>query len=88
MVSRNAPAPDTKPVMTNAYVIQIAGTTAGLVARDHAEQAFHFFASNPAFRSLEGRSFAAPLQAERAARQTRGGAGAAVRQQRFEPKAP
>ncbi|MGO9942181.1 MAG: hypothetical protein ACLPIC_05325 [Rhodoblastus sp.] len=37
--------------MTHPYVIQIAGR---IVARDHAGQAFHFFASNSLFRPLEG----------------------------------
>jgi hypothetical protein len=55
--------------MTDAYVIQIAGRTAGIVARDHADQAFHFFASNHAYRPLEGVAFHEPHQAERAARQ-------------------
>jgi hypothetical protein len=57
--------------MTNAYVIQIAGRTAGIVARDHADQSFHFFASSQAFVGLEGRAFAEPLHAERAARRIR-----------------
>jgi hypothetical protein len=57
--------------MANAYVIQIAGRTAGIVARDHADQSFHFFASSQAFVGLEGRAFAEPLHAERAARRIR-----------------
>jgi hypothetical protein len=55
--------------MTHAYVIQIAGRTAGIVARDHAGQAFHFFASQQAFRPLEGVAFPEPHFAERAARE-------------------
>ncbi len=55
--------------MTHAYVIQINGRTAGIVARDHAGQAFHFFASNHLFRPLEGVPFPEPHFAERAARQ-------------------
>jgi len=54
--------------MTHAYVIQIAGHTAGIVARDHAGQAFRFFASNQTFHPLEGVLFNEPEQAERAAR--------------------
>jgi hypothetical protein len=54
--------------MTHAYVIQIAGRTAGIVARDHADQAFRFFASNQTFLPLEGVLFAEPEKAERAAR--------------------
>ena len=55
--------------MTHAYVIQIAGKTAGIVARDHAGQAFHFFASQQLFRPLEGVAFPEPHFAERAARE-------------------
>jgi hypothetical protein len=55
--------------MAHAYVIQIAGRTAGIAARDHSGQAFHFFASNHLFRTLEGVAFPEPHLAERAARQ-------------------
>jgi hypothetical protein len=58
-----------KRTMTHAYVIQIAGRTAGIVARDHAGQAFHFFASNQVFRPLEGFAFPEAHLAERAARE-------------------
>jgi hypothetical protein len=54
--------------MTYAYVIQIAGRTAGIVARDHSGQAYRFFASHHAFYPLEGVLFDAPEQAEHAAR--------------------
>ncbi|WP_294535362.1 hypothetical protein [uncultured Rhodoblastus sp.] len=55
--------------MAHAYIIQIAGRTAGIVARDHAGQAFHFFASQQLFQPLEGVAFAGPHFAERAARE-------------------
>lgn len=54
--------------MPHAFVIQIAGRTAGIVARDHNGQAFRFFASSQTFVPLEGALFAEPEQAERAAR--------------------
>jgi hypothetical protein len=54
--------------MTHAFVIQIAGRTAGIVARDHTGQTFRFFASHPTFHRLEGVCFAEPAMAERAAR--------------------
>ncbi|MDR3424328.1 MAG: hypothetical protein P4M13_04520 [Alphaproteobacteria bacterium] len=54
--------------MSHAYVIQIAGRTAGIVARDHDGQAFRFLASNQTFNPLEGVLFAEPELAERAAR--------------------
>jgi hypothetical protein len=59
--------------MTHAFVIQIAGRTAGIVARDSADHACHFFASGPAYRVLEGVAFQEPEQAERAARKVHGG---------------
>ena len=46
--------------MTHAFVIQIAGRTAGIVARDAADHACHFFASSPAYRVLEGVAFQEP----------------------------
>jgi hypothetical protein len=55
-------------LMTHAFVIQIAGQTAGIVARDHTGQTFRFFASHPTFHPLEGVCFAEPAFAERAAR--------------------
>jgi hypothetical protein len=54
--------------MTDAYVIQVAGRTAGIVARDQAGQAYYFFAASHAFHPLEGLAFEAPHQAERAVR--------------------
>ena len=62
--------------MIHAFVIQIAGRTAGIVARDAADHACHFFASSPAYRLLEGVAFQEPEQAERAARKVHGGPGA------------
>ncbi len=53
--------------MTHAFVIQIAGRTAGIVARDAADHACHFFASSAAYHVLEGVAFQEPEQAERAA---------------------
>jgi hypothetical protein len=54
--------------MSHAYIIQIAKQTAGIVARDHAGQAFRFFASSQTFHPLEGVLFNEPQQAEHAAR--------------------
>ncbi|WP_395666007.1 hypothetical protein [Methylocella sp.] len=54
--------------MTNAYVIQISGRTAGIVARDGSDRAFNFFAASPHFHAMEGRSFADPAEAEKMAR--------------------
>ncbi len=54
--------------MADAYVIEVAGHTAGIVARDHRREAFTFFASHHIFHALEGRRFADPSAATRAAR--------------------
>lgn len=54
--------------MADAYIIEISGYTAGIVARDHAGQAFTFFASHPAFYPIEGHRFGAPSAASRAAK--------------------
>jgi hypothetical protein len=54
--------------MSDAYVIEIAGRTAGIVAREHGREAFTFFASDAAFYSLEGKKFTVPSAATRAAR--------------------
>jgi hypothetical protein len=59
--------------MTHAFVIQIAGRTAGIVARDAADHACHFFASSAACRVLEGVAFQEPEQAESAAWKVHGG---------------
>ena len=54
--------------MPDAYVIQVSGRTAGIVARDGHDLAFNFFAASHAFKAMEGHSFADPLAAERTAR--------------------
>ncbi|VTZ26723.1 conserved hypothetical protein [Methylocella tundrae] len=54
--------------MPDAYVIQISGRTAGIVARDGRDVSFNFFAASHLFNAMEGQSFADPLAAERAAR--------------------
>lgn len=54
--------------MPDAYVIQVSGRTAGIVARDGRDLSFHFFAASQNFGAMEGQSFADPMTAERAAR--------------------
>jgi len=54
--------------MPDAYVIQVSGRTAGIVARDGRDHCFNFFAASHLFEAMEGQSFADPLAAERAAR--------------------
>ena len=52
--------------MSTAYVIEVHGFTAGIVARD--QDRFHFYASSSQFNALEGAAFTSPRAAERAAR--------------------
>lgn len=54
--------------MPDAYVIEISGRTAGIVARDARDRNFNFFAATHSFNAMEGQRFADPLAAERAAR--------------------
>jgi hypothetical protein len=54
--------------MPDAYVIEVSGRTAGIVARDPHSQNFNFFSAAPTFNALEGQRFSDPLAAERAAR--------------------
>jgi len=54
--------------MPDAYVIEVSGCTAGIVARDSHNNSFNFFSSAPRFNAIEGQRFSDPLAAERAAR--------------------
>ncbi|QAY96763.1 hypothetical protein CWB41_14325 [Methylovirgula ligni] len=55
--------------MSDAYVVQVSGLTAGIVVRDASAETFSFFAATHRFNALEGQQFAEPYAAERAARQ-------------------
>jgi hypothetical protein len=54
--------------MPDAYVIEVEGRTAGIVARDSQDRRFNFFSASQPFNAMEGQSFADPLAAEQAAR--------------------
>jgi hypothetical protein len=54
--------------MPDAYVIEVSGCTAGIVARDSHNNSFIFFSAAPRFNAIEGQRFSDPLAAERAAR--------------------
>jgi hypothetical protein len=54
--------------MSDAYVIQVRGCTAGIVARDAQGHGFNFFSAAPRFNLMEGQHFSDPSAAERAAR--------------------
>lgn len=52
----------------DAYVIEVGGCTAGIVARDSNSHSFNFFSAARAFNVMEGQRFSDPLAAERMAR--------------------
>jgi hypothetical protein len=54
--------------MSDAYVIQVRGWTAGIVTRDAQGYCFSFFSAAPRFNVMEGQHFSDPSAAERAAR--------------------
>jgi hypothetical protein len=54
--------------MSDAYVIEVSGSTAGIVARDSPNSSFNFYSAVPRFNAIEGQRFSDPLAAERAAR--------------------
>ena len=54
--------------MADAYVIEVFGRTAGIVARDFQNSSFKFYSAVPRFNAIEGQRFSDPLAAERAAR--------------------
>lgn len=53
--------------MSDAYVIEVANETAGIVVRQGDEKSYRFHASLPRYYPLDGKLFAAPRDAERAA---------------------
>jgi hypothetical protein len=53
--------------MSDAYVIELQGNAVGIIVRQ-STTAFRFMAALHGFNSLEGREFAGPFQAEKAAR--------------------
>jgi hypothetical protein len=54
--------------MPDAYVIEVSGRTAGIVARDSPNKSFNFYSAEPRFHAIDGQRFSDPLAAERAAR--------------------
>jgi hypothetical protein len=43
--------------MPDAYVIEVSGSTAGIVARDSHSSSFNFFSAAPRFNAIEGQLF-------------------------------
>jgi hypothetical protein len=68
--------PDRGTLMTDAYIIEAAGETAGIVVRER--RGVRFFASEPRFYVLDGKIFASAQAAHRAV--------GALRQSRSSPK--
>jgi hypothetical protein len=68
--------------MSDAYIIQTAGETAGIVVR--TPEGFQFFASMPTLTMLEGRQFAGLTELHRAIARIEeaNGTGRAVRPRR------
>lgn len=65
--------------MSDAYVIEVAGEPAGIVAR--LGKGFAFYAARQPFHRLEARTFASPGAAERAARDLDAGRAAPPRRE-------
>ncbi len=55
--------------MSSAYIIEIGESAVGLVTRDSASGAFHFFASDSRLHALEGQSFHKLRQVEQRVRE-------------------
>ncbi len=53
--------------MSDAFVIEVADETAGIVVRQDLEKTYRFHASLPRYFPLDGKIFSAPRDAERAA---------------------
>jgi len=53
--------------MSDAYIIEVADETAGIVVRQDSEKSYRFHASLPRYFPLDGKLFQAPRDAERAA---------------------
>lgn len=66
--------------MSDAYIIEIADETAGIVVRQQQDTGYRFHAALPRYFPLDGQVFAGPRDAERAAnahfsRKRKAGAG-------------
>jgi hypothetical protein len=53
--------------MSDAFIIEVADETAGIVVRQGSEKSYRFHASLPRYFPLDGKLFSAPRDAERAA---------------------
>ena len=70
--------------MSDAYVIEVQGMTAGIIVRQPREaEGYKFLSALHTFNSLEGLEFSGPFQAECAARKLLREAPHAPRRQTF-----
>jgi hypothetical protein len=53
--------------MSKSYVIEVGDDQAGIIIREDGEREYRFHAALQSFHALEGRRFANPFLAERAA---------------------
>lgn len=51
--------------MSESWIIEIAGLTAGIIVREPGERRFEFHASENRFARFNGQRFAGPREAER-----------------------
>jgi|SRR4051812_4947287 hypothetical protein len=63
---RSVGPPGERADMPQAYIIEVANRTAGIVAKE--ERGYRFYSSDRIFDGLEGRQFRSARDAERAAR--------------------
>jgi len=54
-------------LLLDAYIIEVANQTAGIIVREPDQPEFKFFSAAPLFDALEGVAFPDPTGAERAA---------------------
>ena len=55
--------------MSDAYVIEVQGISAGIIVRNHQNEThYKFLSALHAFNRLEGQEFSGPIEAESAAR--------------------
>ena len=53
--------------MSSSFIIEVGDDQVGLVLREDGESEFRFHAASSAYQALEGRRFATPALAEKAA---------------------
>lgn len=54
--------------MSNTYIIEVGEAAVGIVTRESAASGYRFFASDRRLDAIEGKTFGAPRQVEKLAR--------------------